>query len=69
MKVSDIMTREVELAHPSETIAHAAKLMASLDVGALPVADGDRLVGMITDRDIAIRGVGQGLGRTQASAM
>ncbi|MDI3469738.1 MAG: CBS domain protein [Pseudolabrys sp.] len=62
MKVSEIMTREVELAHPSETITHAAKLMASLDAGALPVADGDRLVGMITDRDIAIRGVGQGLG-------
>jgi CBS domain-containing protein len=62
MKVSEIMTREVELAHPSETIEHAAKLMASLDAGALPVADGDRLVGVITDRDIAIRGIGQGLG-------
>jgi CBS domain-containing protein len=62
MKVSEIMTREVELAHPSETIEHAAKLMASLDAGALPVADGDRLVGVITDRDIAIRGIGQGRG-------
>jgi CBS domain-containing protein len=62
MKVMEIMTREVELASPNETIEHAAKIMASLDAGALPVGENDRLVGMVTDRDIAIRGVARGLG-------
>ncbi len=60
MKVSEIMTRDVEVAAPGDTLQSAAQLMADLDVGALPVADGDQLVGMITDRDIAIRGVAKG---------
>ena len=62
MRVSECMTREVKLAAPSDTIAEAAKTMAQLDAGVLPVGDNDRLVGMITDRDIAIRGVAQGKG-------
>jgi CBS domain-containing protein len=62
MRVSECMTREVELAGPNDTIAEAAKRMARLDAGVLPVRDNDRLVGMITDRDIAVRGVGQGRG-------
>jgi CBS domain-containing protein len=62
MRVSECMTREVKLAGPNDTIAEAAKTMAQLDAGVLPVSENDRLVGMITDRDIAIRGVAQGKG-------
>jgi len=60
MQVSEVMTREVCVANPEETIQQAARLMAGLDVGVLPVGDDERLVGMITDRDIAIRGVAEG---------
>jgi CBS domain-containing protein len=60
MKVSEVMSRQVELASPSDSIQRAAQMMARLDAGVLPVGDGERLVGMITDRDIAIRGVGEG---------
>jgi CBS domain-containing protein len=60
MYVSDCMTRDVSVVGPEDSIQHAAKVMGELDVGILPVADGDRLVGMITDRDIAIRAVGEG---------
>jgi len=62
MKVSDVMTREVRLASPDDTLQQAAQAMAGIDVGALPVGENDRLVGMITDRDIAIRGVANGKG-------
>lgn len=62
MKVSEAMTREVTLVSPDQTICEAAKLMAECDAGSLPVADNDRLVGMITDRDIAIRAVGRDRG-------
>ena len=62
MRISETMTREVKLATPTQSIREAAKLMADLDAGALPVADGDRLVGMITDRDIAIRAIASGRG-------
>jgi CBS domain-containing protein len=60
MRVSEAMTRNVRLARPDQSIAEAAKLMAELDAGALPVANEERLVGMITDRDIAIRAVAAG---------
>ena len=60
MKVSEIMTRDVRLLSPDQTIREAASLMADIDVGSLPVGDNDRLVGMITDRDIVIRAVAQG---------
>ena len=59
MKVREAMTREVRLARPDQTIREAASLMAQLDIGALPVEEDDRLIGMITDRDIAVRAVGQ----------
>jgi len=62
-KVSDVMTREkVHLASPDQTIGDAAALMVKADIGSLPVGDSDRLVGMITDRDIVVRAVAQGLG-------
>jgi len=54
------MTRDVRLLNPNQTIREAASLMADIDAGALPVGDNDRLVGMITDRDIAVRAVAQG---------
>ncbi len=61
MKVEDVMTRDVAVADPEQTIQQAARLMCELDVGVLPVAEDEKLVGMITDRDIAIRAVAQGL--------
>ena len=62
MRISEAMTRDVRLARPDQTIQDAAKLMAEIDSGALPVTDGDRLIGMVTDRDLAIRAVAQGKG-------
>ncbi len=60
MKVSEAMTRDVRVANPDQSIREAAQMMAELDAGVLPVGADDRLVGMITDRDIAIRGVAKG---------
>jgi CBS domain-containing protein len=60
MKVSKCMTRDVQLATPTQTLRDVARMMAELDAGALPVQQDDRLVGMITDRDIVIRAVAQG---------
>jgi CBS domain-containing protein len=60
MKVKDVMSRDVRVANPDQKVREAAKVMADLDVGALPVGDNDRLVGMITDRDIVVRAVAQG---------
>jgi CBS domain-containing protein len=60
MKVSKIMSRDVTLLNPSQTICVAASLMTEIDAGALPVGENDRLVGMITDRDIVVRAVAQG---------
>lgn len=60
--IGDVMTRDVQLAHPGQPIREAAQLMARADVGSLPVSDNDRLVGMVTDRDLALRAVGKGLG-------
>jgi CBS domain-containing protein len=62
MKVSEAMTRDVRVTSPEETVQQAAQTMASLDAGVLPVGEKDRLIGMITDRDIAIRGIAQGKG-------
>ena len=61
-KVSEVMTGNVKLARPEQSIRDAAKLMADADVGSLPVSDNDRLVGMLTDRDVAIRATARGLG-------
>jgi len=62
MKVRDAMTRNVSVASPDDTLQHAAATMAALDAGVLPVGADDRLVGMLTDRDIAVRAVAQGMG-------
>jgi CBS domain-containing protein len=61
MQLRNIMTEHVEVIPPDATIGDAAKKMRDLDVGALPVCDGKRLCGIITDRDIAIRAVADGL--------
>src|SRR5262245_23000408 len=60
MLVKDVMTRRVEVIHPDSTLQEAAERMKELDVGPLPVCDGDRLIGMITDRDITVRSTAQG---------
>lgn len=60
MKVSQAMSDDVETVRPEATLKEAAKKMADLDLGFLPVGDDERLVGMITDRDIAVRAVAQG---------
>ncbi|KRA62369.1 inosine-5-monophosphate dehydrogenase [Caulobacter sp. Root655] len=62
MRVSDCMTRGVEITNPQETIRDAARMMVECDAGALPVGENDRLVGVITDRDIAVRAVAEGKG-------
>jgi CBS domain-containing protein len=61
MKVSEVMTTDVKIADPSRSIQDAAKLMDKNDCGSLPVGEGDKLVGMITDRDIVVRAVAGGL--------
>lgn len=62
MKVSQAMTRDVKIASPGQTIQEAADMMAQIDAGSIPVGENDRLVGMLTDRDIAIRAVARGMG-------
>ena len=62
MKVSGCMSTEVRLARADQSIREAAQMMKDFDTGCLPVERGDRLVGMITDRDIAIRAVAAGKG-------
>lgn len=61
-KVSDCMTRDVRTINPDMTIQQAAQIMARTDTGALPVGENDRLIGMLTDRDIAVRAVCHGRG-------
>jgi|SRR5437016_12842474 len=60
MKIAEVMTRGAELTNPEATLQEVAKTMAKEDVGFLPVGDHDRMVGMITDRDIAVRAVAKG---------
>jgi CBS domain-containing protein len=60
MKVADAMSRHVKTVNADDTIQAAARQMAEIDAGSLPVLEGETLKGMITDRDIAIRGVGEG---------
>ena len=62
MKISEVMTRDVKTVRPDQPVQEAAKFMLSEDAGSMPVSDGDRLIGMITDRDIAVRGVAKGYG-------
>ena len=62
MKISDVMTKDVETIAPDQTVREAASFMVSADTGSIPVTDGDKLIGMITDRDIAVRGIAKGYG-------
>ncbi|HZW13150.1 MAG TPA: CBS domain-containing protein [Noviherbaspirillum sp.] len=59
-RVSEVMTRDIRSVTPQENLQRAAQLMDELDVGALPVCDEERLVGMVTDRDITVRGTAAG---------
>jgi CBS domain-containing protein len=62
MRVNEVMTRDVRISRPDQTIQDAAWQMLEIDAGALPVGENDRLIGMITDRDIAVRGIARGKG-------
>lgn len=62
MQVREAMSDEVRIANPNQSIRDAAILMAKIDAGSLPVGENDRLVGMITDRDIAVRAIALGKG-------
>jgi CBS domain-containing protein len=62
MRVSDAMTRDVRVCGPEETLSECAEAMARNDIGVLPVAENNALVGMVTDRDIAVRGIAAGRG-------
>lgn len=62
MRISECMTRDVQVCGPETSLRDAARMMADCDAGALPVGENDRIVGMITDRDMAIRGLARGLG-------
>jgi CBS domain-containing protein len=59
MKISEIMTRDPELIDPNASVRDAAQRMKNEDIGALPVGENDRLIGMVTDRDIALRAVAE----------
>ena len=62
MKIRDVMSKDVHVARPGDSLRAVAERMASGDFGFIPVAEGDRLVGTLTDRDIVVRGVASGLG-------
>jgi CBS domain-containing protein len=58
--IQDVMTRGVEVLHPNATLREAAETMRRFNIGPVPVCDGDKLVGMVTDRDIVVRGIAMG---------
>jgi len=60
MQLKDVMTRDVEVIAPDATLTEAAQKMKALNVGPLPVCDGERLLGMLTDRDITVRATAAG---------
>lgn len=60
MIVREVMTRDVKITSPDDILQHAAKMMDDVNCGILPVAENDRLVGMLTDRDITVRAVAKG---------
>jgi CBS domain-containing protein len=62
MKVSEVMTGDVQTVSADQTVQEAASFMLSADAGSIPVVEGGRLIGMITDRDIAVRGIAKGRG-------
>jgi len=60
MQVKEIMTHNPEVARPEALLQEVAEKMSALDIGALPVCDGDRLIGLLTDRDITVRATAAG---------
>jgi CBS domain-containing protein len=60
MLIRDVMTKNVKMVMPNDTIQRAAAMMSDANIGALPVCEGGRLLGIVTDRDIAIRAVARG---------
>lgn len=68
MKVKQAMHKQAEWCDPSTPISELAKIMKSKDIGAIPIGENDKLVGMVTDRDIAIRGVANGRDTTKLMA-
>lgn len=60
-KISDIMTRNVQVVRPQDSLQQAAQFMKDCDIGSMPVCDGRKLLGMITDRDITVRAIAAGL--------
>jgi CBS domain-containing protein len=66
-RIADVMTRDVRVVRPDQSIREAAVMMADCDIGSLPVGEDDRLVGMITDRDIVLRAVAEGRDAEQTS--
>ena len=62
MKIGEVMTRSVETVRPDQTAQEAASFMLRAEAGSIPVCEEDRVIGMITDRDIAVRGVAEGRG-------
>lgn len=62
MKIRDVMSKDVQVARPTDTLQDVASRMATGDFGFIPVAEGDRLVGTLTDRDIVVRSVAKGGG-------
>ena len=61
MKLKEIMTQDVEVVHPDDTLQTAARKMRERDVGFLPVCDGERLVGALSDRDVTVRAIAEGM--------
>jgi CBS domain-containing protein len=59
MKVKDVMHRGVDWVGPDTPVSELAKLMRDHDIGAIPIGEDDRLIGMVTDRDIVCKGVAQ----------
>jgi CBS domain-containing protein len=62
MRIKEVMSRDVILASPRQTVSEVAQMMAERDIGFMPVGDHDRIVGMVTDRDIVVRGIAAGKG-------
>jgi CBS domain-containing protein len=61
MKLKEIMTSDVEVIHPNDTLQTAARKMRDRDIGFLPVCDGDRLIGVLSDRDLIVRALAEGM--------
>jgi CBS domain-containing protein len=68
MKLKDVMTHDVEVLNPHDSVMKAARKMKTLDVGSLPICDNNKILGMLTDRDITVRVVAEGRDPAQTHA-